>query len=155
MWHVPPNNWEKPMRLSLLTTFCPPIFSFVHPIFLTSLRQCPRGVCPGYFCLEGFVPGWFLPVPPSVRIHPLQQKVKHHFQFQVSYVGLWNFLKCVVICSSPLPLSQTVTPFRIPPYSYFMDNSFTCICMANIKTSKRTSHKNDLQSVAQLPWAKT
>ena len=30
------------MHLSLWTTFCPPpIFWFSHPIFLTSLRQCP------------------------------------------------------------------------------------------------------------------
>ena len=30
--------------------------------------------------------GWFLSVPPSVRIHLLQQKVKHQFKFHVSYV---------------------------------------------------------------------
>jgi len=36
----PPNNWETPMHFSLLTTLCPPIFWFAHPIFLTSLRQC-------------------------------------------------------------------------------------------------------------------
>src|SRR6218665_3622087 len=35
----------------------------------------------------GFCTGWFLPVPPSVAIHLLQQKVKHHFKFHVSYVG--------------------------------------------------------------------
>ena len=28
------------MHLSLFTTFCPPIFWFAYPIFLTSLRQC-------------------------------------------------------------------------------------------------------------------
>jgi len=28
-----------------------------------------------------FCSGWFLSVPLSVRIHPLQQKAKHHFQF--------------------------------------------------------------------------
>src|SRR6218665_3814804 len=39
-----------------------------------------RGVCLGVFCLEGFVRGGFCP-SPSVRIHPLQQKAKHHFQF--------------------------------------------------------------------------
>src|SRR6218665_2702645 len=31
-----PNNWEILMHLSLFTTFCPPIFWFAHPIFLTS-----------------------------------------------------------------------------------------------------------------------
>src|SRR6218665_1320467 len=39
------------------------------------------GLLSGRFCL-----GWFLSVPPSVRIHLLQQKVKHHFKFHVSYV---------------------------------------------------------------------
>src|SRR6218665_2625318 len=40
-----------------------------------------QGFLSGRFC-----PGWFLSVPPSVRIHLLQQKVKHHFEFHVSYV---------------------------------------------------------------------
>src|SRR6218665_1297102 len=31
-----------PMHLSRFTSFCPPIFWFAHPIFLTSLRQCFR-----------------------------------------------------------------------------------------------------------------
>src|SRR6218665_933560 len=44
------------------------------------------GFCQGVFCLEGFCPRWFFSVPPSVRIHLLQQKVKHHFRFHVSYV---------------------------------------------------------------------
>src|SRR6218665_1376081 len=39
------------------------------------------GLLSGRFC-----PGWFLSVPPSVRMHMLQQKVKHHFKFHVSYV---------------------------------------------------------------------
>src|SRR6218665_1925667 len=33
-----------------------------------------------------FCPSWFLFIPPSVTIHLLQQKVKHHFKFHVSYV---------------------------------------------------------------------
>ena len=37
----------------------------------------------GGFCPGGFCPGWFLSVPPSVTIHLLQQKVKHHFKFHV------------------------------------------------------------------------
>src|SRR6218665_1343713 len=40
-----------------------------------------RGLFPGSFC-----PGWFLSVPPSVRIHLLQQKVKHRFKYHVSYI---------------------------------------------------------------------
>src|SRR6218665_2958773 len=39
------------------------------------------GLLSGRFCL-----GWFLSISPSVRIHLLQQKVKHHFKFHVSYV---------------------------------------------------------------------
>ena len=44
-------------------------------------RFCQRGLLSGRFC-----PGWFWSIPPSVRIHLLQQKVKHHFKFHVSYV---------------------------------------------------------------------
>src|SRR6218665_3791479 len=39
------------------------------------------GLLSGRFC-----PGWLLSVPPSVRIHMLQQRFKHHFKFHVSYV---------------------------------------------------------------------
>src|SRR6218665_1689421 len=39
-----------------------------------------RGLLSGRFCS-----GWFLYIPPSVRIHLLQQKGKHHFKFHVSY----------------------------------------------------------------------
>src|SRR6218665_847483 len=50
-----------------------------------------RGVfCPGVWSgglLSGrFCSGWFLSIPPSVRIHLLQQKDKHHFKFHVSCV---------------------------------------------------------------------
>src|SRR6218665_1437877 len=38
------------------------------------------------FLFGGFCPGWFLSIPPCVTIHLLQQKVKHHFKFHVSYV---------------------------------------------------------------------
>jgi len=48
------------------------------------------GFCPGVLSgglLSGrFCPGWFLSVAPSVRMHLLQQKVKHPFKFHVSYV---------------------------------------------------------------------
>src|SRR6218665_3015203 len=50
--------------------------------FLSIIRG---GFCPGVLS-ERFCPGWFLSVPPSVKIHLLQQKVKHHFRFHVSYV---------------------------------------------------------------------
>jgi len=44
-------------------------------------RVLSGGLLSGRFCL-----GWFLFVPPSVRIHLLKQKAKHHFKFHVSYV---------------------------------------------------------------------
>ena len=78
------------------------------------------GFCPGFlsgrFCL-----GWFLFVPPSVRIHMLQHKAKHHFNFRFYMYEI--FLKCDVTCSwTPFPLSQTVTPRTPSPSSvtYFM-----------------------------------
>src|SRR6218665_1112425 len=57
-----------------------------------SLSIVREGICLGAF-VRGFLsvrfcPGWFLSVPPSVRIHLLQQKVKNHFKFHASYVGL-------------------------------------------------------------------
>ena len=36
--------------------------------------------CSRTFLSGGFCPGWFLSVTPSVTIHLLQQKVKHHFK---------------------------------------------------------------------------
>src|SRR6218665_557069 len=36
----PQSLRNAPMHLSLSITFCPPIFWFVHAIFLTILRQC-------------------------------------------------------------------------------------------------------------------
>src|SRR6218665_1810632 len=49
--------------------------------------NCSRGFCPGGLSgglLSGrFCAGWFLSIPPSVTIHLLQEKVKHHFKFHV------------------------------------------------------------------------
>src|SRR6218665_1909504 len=74
------------------------------PRFLVGLVQKTRTKAPctnslsivrGRFCPGGFVRGslvWkvlsgvVFPVPPSVRIKMLQQQVKHHFKFHVSYV---------------------------------------------------------------------
>src|SRR6218665_1948554 len=54
-----------------------------------SLSIIRGGLCPGLLSrglLSGrFCPGWFLSIPSSVRIHLLQQKVKNHFKFHVSY----------------------------------------------------------------------
>src|SRR6218665_797222 len=45
-----------------------------------------RGFLSGGLLSGRFCPGWFLSVPPSVRIHLLQQKAKHQFKFHVSCV---------------------------------------------------------------------
>src|SRR6218665_2452382 len=57
------------------------------PLYKFSLN-CSRGFLSGgfVFCLEGFVPGCFLSIPSSVRMHVLQQKVKHHLKLHVSYI---------------------------------------------------------------------
>src|SRR6218665_810688 len=47
--------------------------------------NCSRGLLSRGLLSGGFCPGWFLSIP-SVRIHLLQQKVKNHFKFHVSYV---------------------------------------------------------------------
>src|SRR6218665_368658 len=54
------------------------------PLFKFSFN-CSRGLLSGG-SLPGFCPGWCLSILPSVRIHLLQQKVKNHFKFHVSYV---------------------------------------------------------------------
>src|SRR6218665_420883 len=60
------------------------------PRFLVGLVQKSRTKVPCTNSVSivrgGFCPGWFLSVPPSVTIHLLQQKVKHHFEFHVLYV---------------------------------------------------------------------
>ena len=74
------------------------------PRFLLGLVQKTRTKAPctnsvwifrGVFCHGGFVRGSFVwkvlsgvvfVRSPSVRIHLFQQKVKHHFEFHVSYV---------------------------------------------------------------------
>src|SRR6218665_1981913 len=45
-----------------------------------SRRFFPGGFVRGYMSGR-FCPGWFLSVAPSITIHLLQQKVKHHFKF--------------------------------------------------------------------------
>src|SRR6218665_1646241 len=79
--------------LKYVTHLGPPIFSSTkkpdkNPLYKVSLNGS-WGFCLG-FCsglLSGrFCPGWSLSVPPSVGIPPLQQKLKHHFQFHVSNV---------------------------------------------------------------------
>src|SRR6218665_442355 len=55
-----------------------------------SLSIVRRGFCPGVFVRGSFVwkvlSGVVFVHSPSVRIHLLQQKVKHHFKFHVSNV---------------------------------------------------------------------
>src|SRR6218665_829809 len=48
-------------------------------------RAFVRGLLSGGLLYGRFCPGWFLSVLPSVIIYMLQQKVKNHFKFHVSY----------------------------------------------------------------------
>src|SRR6218665_490658 len=65
-----------------------------RPRFLVGLVQKSRTKAPctnsllivrGVF-VQGALSGVVLSIPPSVRIHLLQQKGKHHFKLHVSYV---------------------------------------------------------------------
>src|SRR6218665_2361547 len=58
---------------------CIHTYVFTGGVCLSSHGFLPGSFDPGV--LSGrFCPLWFLSVPPSVRIHPLKQKVKHHLQ---------------------------------------------------------------------------
>jgi len=84
-----PCHTSRDPQIKYVTHLGPPIFSsraymhtyicryrgfvLVHGGFCS--RSFVRGFLSGRFC-----PGWFCP-SPSVIIHLLQQKAKHHFQF--------------------------------------------------------------------------
>src|SRR6218665_624198 len=88
-------NFDTPSPLSHISD--PPRFlvglvqkSRKKALCTNSLSIVHEGFCPGASVRGSFV--WkalsrvVLSVPPSVRIHLLQQKVKNHFKFHVSYV---------------------------------------------------------------------
>src|SRR6218665_2168279 len=58
---------------------------YKSPLYKFSLN-CSRGLLSGGFLSGRFCQGWFLSILPYVRIHLLQQKVKNHFTFHVSYM---------------------------------------------------------------------
>src|SRR6218665_881892 len=75
----------------------PPIFSRpstkipdkspLYKFFLScSRRFLSEGALSEDLLSGRFCPVWFLSIPPSVTIHLIQQKVKHHFKFHISYV---------------------------------------------------------------------
>src|SRR6218665_2209269 len=79
----------------------------------------------GVFCLEGFVRGDFCPSTLlSENIHYNRKpNITFNFRFHMYEI----FLKSVMshALGPPLPLSQTVTPYRTPSPSsvtYFMDD---------------------------------
>src|SRR6218665_2426618 len=69
-----------------------------------SLSIVREGFCPGVLSeglLSGrFSPGWFLSIPPSVRIHLLQQKVNITLNFMFHMYDK-KMYKCDVTCSLP------------------------------------------------------
>src|SRR6218665_1799941 len=81
-------NFDPPFPCHTLSHISDP------PIFIRPSTKIPDKSplykfylnCSWRFLSGGSCSGWFLYVPPSVTIHLLQQKVKHHFRFHVSYV---------------------------------------------------------------------
>src|SRR6218665_492289 len=58
----------------------------LYKFFLNCSRGfLSKGVCQGSFVWK-VLSGVVLSVPPSVKMHLLQQKAKHHFKFQVPCV---------------------------------------------------------------------
>src|SRR6218665_2796347 len=90
-------NFDPPFPCHILSHIPGPPESTSHisdhpPIFSRLSTKIPDKRSLYKFCLNcsrrfcwGFCPGWFLSVSPSFTIHLLQQKVKHHFKFYVSY----------------------------------------------------------------------
>src|SRR6218665_4096627 len=87
--HIP-----RPPKIVRHTSWTPsPIFSRPStkspdksPLYKFSLN-CSRGFVRGFLSFVWKVlSGVVFVRSPSVRIHLLQQKVKHHFKFHVSYV---------------------------------------------------------------------
>src|SRR6218665_3033162 len=83
------TSWDRQKYVTHLGP--PPIFSWTStknpdksPLYKFPLN-CSRGVLSGGLLSGRFCSGWFLSIPPSVRIHLLQQKGKHHFQISCMY----------------------------------------------------------------------
>src|SRR6218665_3211126 len=95
--HVPPlasvtlcHTSQDPQK-ERHTSRTPPIFSRPStknpdksPLYKFSLN-CSQGFLSGGFVRKVLF-GVVLPIFPSVRVHLLQQKCKHHFKFHVSNV---------------------------------------------------------------------
>src|SRR6218665_2057910 len=77
--HLGPPIFSKPSTKNSDKSPRTNSLSIVHGAFCQGVLS--GGILSGRFC-----PGWFLSIPPTVRIHLLQHKVKHHLKFQVSYV---------------------------------------------------------------------
>src|SRR6218665_2950028 len=97
---TPPPIFSRPSTKTLTKAPCTNSLSIVRGVFV--------------FCLEGFVRS------PSLRMHVLQQKVKHHLKFHVSYYIIKEFISVtshalyppsVTNChtfSDPIPLERDV-----------------------------------------------
>ena len=120
--HIP-----RPPKIVRHTSWTPsPIFSRPStkspdksPLYKFSLN-CSRGFLSWGLLSGRFCPGWVLSIPPSVRIHPLQQKAS------LSILGFNCMKKCMKksvmshALGPPFPLSQTVTHSRTPSPSSVM-----------------------------------
>src|SRR6218665_26468 len=88
----PPRFLVGLVEITRTKATCTNSLSIVHGTF------CSAGFCQRVFCLEGFVRGWLLSVPPPVRIHLLQQKVNITLNFMF-HVYDKIFYKRDVTCS--------------------------------------------------------
>src|SRR6218665_1300355 len=86
------HTYRTPRFLVGLAHTCKPWTKAHVQISLNCLRRfLSRGCCKRVFCLKGFVLGGFVRSPSiRLRVHLLQQKVKHHLKFQVSYTCMTN-----------------------------------------------------------------
>ena len=99
-------NFDPPSLCHTLSHIPRPPESTSHisdpPIFTRPIVQKSRTKVPGTNSISivrgRFCPGWFLSVPPSVTIHLLQQKVKHHLKFMFHMYDK-NLYKRGVTCS--------------------------------------------------------
>ena len=97
-----------------------PQFLVVHAYIDMSLQGfvlVRRGFCSGVclgFLSGRFCSGWILSVPPSVRIHPLQQKAKHHFQFRFHMyeINLKRLMSHTLGPPPPVTSSRTPCPLE-------------------------------------------
>jgi len=114
--HTCIHTWMHTYMDAYIHTYMHACMHICTNVYMHTYLHCSAHAYIGYICIYRgfsgtFCPGWFLPAPPSVRIHLLQQKV----QPSLSISGFICSL-CKSVTSYALdPPSQAVTPSRAPP----------------------------------------